>query len=69
MGGKPRIIPESTYVLDEKDLEEYEELTIETVMQEALDAEDESTEASAGGSADAPAENGDTDVDSPTPED
>ena len=46
MGGKPRIIPDATYVLDEKDLEEYEELTIETVMQEALDSEDQSTQAS-----------------------
>ena len=42
MGGKPRIIPNQTYVLDPKDLEELEELTIDTVMREAL----ESTETS-----------------------
>jgi hypothetical protein len=38
MAGKPRIIPNRTYVLDPKDLEELEELTIDTVMQEALDS-------------------------------
>lgn len=38
MGGKPRIIPNQTYVLDPKDLEELEELTIDTVMQEALES-------------------------------
>jgi hypothetical protein len=42
MGGKPRIIPNRTYVLDPKDLEEMEELTIGTVMQEALDVSDNS---------------------------
>lgn len=36
MAGKPRIIPNRTYVLDPKDLEELEELTIDSVMQEAL---------------------------------
>ena len=36
MAGKPRIIPNRTYVLDPKDLEDLEELTIDTVMQEAL---------------------------------
>jgi hypothetical protein len=38
MGDKPRIIPNQTYVLDPRDLEELEELTIDTVMQEALDS-------------------------------
>jgi hypothetical protein len=40
MGDKPRIIPNQTYVLDPKDLEELEELTIDAVMQEALDSID-----------------------------
>jgi hypothetical protein len=51
MAGKPRIIPNRTYVLDPKDLEEMEELTIDTVMQEALNpssgSESDSDEASA----------------------
>jgi hypothetical protein len=41
MGDKPRVIPNQTYVLDEKDVEGLEELTIATVMQEALDPEDQ----------------------------
>ena len=39
MSGKPRIIPDRTYVLEEKDLEETEELTIAAVIQEAFDTE------------------------------
>ena len=37
MAGKPRIIPDRTYVLDDKDLDSTEELTIASVIQEAFD--------------------------------
>ena len=61
MGDKPRIIPNQTYVLDPKDLEELEELTIDTVMQEALDAADVEGEGSDESST------GQTDEEAPAP--
>jgi len=44
MGKKPRIDPGSTYVLDEKDVEELDDLTLTTVIRDVattVDKEDE----------------------------
>ena len=44
MDGKPKIRPDSTYVLDEKDVEELDELTLTTVIRDALTIVDQQEE-------------------------